>query len=93
MQERKEHLSFKNKIVPRKISDKINLSREIRKLSPLNRHLMDIEQSSMASKEEMVDMLNKHKLGKSFKSQRFSGKTTEKWRRIFILFQQLLHTK
>ena len=70
--------------MPRKINDKINLSKEIKKLSPLNRHLMDIdkkppkaEQAKITSEEEMVDMLNKHKRERSFKPQRFNGKTTE----------------
>ena len=35
------------------------------------------EQAKMAYEEEMVDMLKKHKLEKSFKPQRFRGKTTE----------------
>ena len=34
------------------------------------------EQSKMASKEEIVDMLNKQKMKKSFESRNFSGKTT-----------------
>ena len=86
MQEKKDTLVLRTRTVPRKISDKINLSRETRKLSPLNRHLMDIEQSNMASKEEMVDTLNKYKLGKSFKPQRFSGKTTENGEELLSSF-------
>ena len=43
MQEKKDTLVLRTITVPRKISDIIDLSREIRKLSPLNRHLMDIE--------------------------------------------------
>ena len=84
MQENKDTIVLRSRTVPRKISDKINLSKDITKLSQLNRHLVDIDkiqpkgkQAKMASKEEMVDMLKKHKLEKSFKPQRFSGKMTE----------------
>ena len=94
MQENKDAIVLRSRTVPRKMSDKINLSKEIRKVSPLNRHLMDIdkiqpkeEQAKMASKEEMVNMLNTHKLEKSFKPQRFSGKNDGEWRIICILFQ------
>ena len=83
MQGNKDTLVLRSRTVPRKISDKINLSKEIKKLSPLNRHLMNIdkkqpkaEQAKMASEKEMVDMLKKHKLERSFKPQRFSGQTT-----------------
>ena len=84
MQGNKDTLVLRSRTVPWKISDKINLSKEIKKLSPLNTHLMDIDkkqpkaaQANMASEEEMVDMLKKHKLERSFKPQRFSGRMTE----------------
>ena len=80
MQGNKDTLILRSRTVPRKISDKINLSKEIKKLSPLNTHLMDIEKKTeptkMASEEEMVDMLKKHKMERSFKPQRFGGRTT-----------------
>ena len=71
MQGNNDTLVLGSRTVLRKISDKINLSKEIKKLSPLNRHLlMDIlykkqpneEPAKMATKEEMVDMLKKQKL-------------------------------
>ena len=84
MRGNKDTLVLRPRTVPRKISDKINLSKEIRKRFPLNRHLMDTdkkqpkaEQTKMAYEEGMVDMLKKHKLEKLFKPQRFSGKTAE----------------
>ena len=84
MQGNKDTLVLRSRTVPRKISDKINLSKEIKKLSPLNTHLMDIvknktkaEPTKMASEEEMVDMLKKHKMERSFKPQRFGWRTTE----------------
>ena len=84
MQGNKDTLILRSRTVPRKISDKINLSKEIKKLSPLNTHLMDIEKNKtkaeptkMASEEVMVDMLKKHKMERSFKPQRFGGRTTE----------------
>ena len=43
------------------------------------------EQAKMASEEEMVDMLKKHKLERSFKPQRFSGKTTENGEEFYLL--------
>ena len=84
MQGNKDTLILRSRTVPRNISDKINLSKEIKKLSPLNTHLMDIEKqktkaepTKMASEEVMVDMLKKHKMERSFKPQRFGGRTTE----------------
>ena len=82
MQGNKDTLVLRSRTVPRKIGDK--MSKEIKKLSPLNTHLMDIdkkqpktEPAKMASEEEMVDMLKKHKLERLSKPQRFSGRTTE----------------
>ena len=74
-----DSLILRSKTVRRKISDRQNLRKHIKQLSPLA-HVIDKHKElsvKMASKEDITDMVKYHKTKKVFEPQYFGGKITE----------------
>ena len=72
-------LILRSKTVRRKISCKQNLRNQIKQISLLS-HVIDKHKDlsvTMASNEDITDMVKYHKTKKAFEPQSFGGKTTE----------------
>ena len=74
-----DYIIFRSKPVRRKVSDKQNLKKQIKELSPLLPVIDELKDLSvqMASKEDITDMVKYHKTRKAFEPQSFGGKTRE----------------